>query len=119
MSKRNLLLLVAFTLLFSAGASAAKQKGTASLKDLQPAGITDKKNKTQQFDFTFDALGNEYTCRTKDKLKAVDFPVGNDVTYEIDNDKAKLKNASGKQAKCTIVRVEKMGAGPAAAPAPK
>ena len=119
MSKRNILLLIAFTLVFSAGASAAKQKGTASLKDLQPAGTTDKKDKTQKFDFTFDAAGNEYTCRTKDKLKAVDFPVGSDVNYEVDGDKAKLKNPSGKEAKCTIVRVEKMGAGPAATPAPR
>jgi hypothetical protein len=119
MSKRNVLLLVACTLVFSAGASAAKQKGTATLKDLQPAGTTDKKNKTQQFDLTFDSSGNEYTCRAKNKLKAVDFPVGNDVKYEVDGDKAKLKNPSGKEAKCTIVRVEKIGATPAAAPAPK
>ena len=119
MHKRNVVLLVALTLVLSAAAGAEKQKGTASLKDLQPAGTTDKKNKTQQYDFTFDASGNEYTCRTKDKLKATDFPVGNDVKFELDNDKAKLKNMSGKEAKCTVVRVEKAGAGPAPAAAPK
>jgi hypothetical protein len=119
MHKRNVALLVALILGLSAAAGAEKQKGTATLKDLQPAGTTDKKNKTQQYDFTFDTTGNEYTCRTKDKLKATDFPVGNDLKYEIDKDKAKLKNMSGKEAKCTVVRVEKAPATPAAAPAQK
>jgi hypothetical protein len=86
---------------------AGKQKGTATLKDFQPAGTTDKKNKTQKFDITFDAAGNEYVCRTNDKLKATDFVVGSDVKYELDNDKVKLKNPSGKEAKCMVVRVEK------------
>ena len=117
MSKRNVALLVVLTLAASAAARAEKQKGTATLKDLQPAGTTDKKDKTQKYDFTFDANGNEYTCRTKDKLKATDFPVNTDVKYELDNDKAKLKNMSGKEAKCTVVRVEKAPVTPAAAPA--
>jgi hypothetical protein len=120
MRKRNLVLLAVLTFVLSAAAGAAKQKGTASLKDLQPAGTTDKKNKTQQYDFTFDAEGSEYTCRAKNKLKATDFPVGNDVKYELDNDKAKLKSTTGKETKCTVVRVEKAPASPAAAaPAPK
>ena len=111
MRKWSLILLLVLS--FALPASAAKQKGTASLKDFQPAGITDKKNnKTQQFDFTFDAAGNEYVCRTKDKMKATDFIVGNDLSYELDNEKAKLKNSSGKEAKCTIVRVEKLAASP-------
>ena len=104
--------LILFVLAFTLPASAAKQKGTASLRDFQPAGTTDKKNKTQQFDFTFDAAGNEYVCRTKDKMKATDFVVGNDVSYELDNDKVKLKNPSGKEAKCTVVRVEKQAGAP-------
>jgi hypothetical protein len=106
--------LILFAILaFTLPASAAKQKGKAALKDFQPAGITDKKNnKTHEFDFIFDAAGNEYVCRTKDKMKATDFVVGNDLSYELDNDKVKLKNPSGKEAKCMVVRVEKQTATP-------
>jgi hypothetical protein len=110
---RKWILMIFALLAFTLPASAAKQKGTATLKDFQPAGITDKKNnKTQQFDFTFDAAGNEYVCRTKDKMKATDFVVGNDLGYELDNDKVKLKNPAGKEAKCTVVRVEKQVGAP-------
>jgi len=44
--------------------------------------------------------------------------VGADVSYQIDNDKVKLKNASGKEAECTVVRVEK-ASGVQSAEAPK
>ena len=93
-------------------AMAKKEKGSTTLKDVQPAGTTDKKNKNQQFDFSFDASGMSYVCRTSHdtKLKATDFVVGTDLTYEIDEHKGKLKNASGKQVKCTVVRVEKLPA---------
>jgi hypothetical protein len=86
-----------------------KLKGTASLKDLQPAGTPEKKQK-QQFDFTFIASGTQYTCRTSEgsKLNAVDFPVNSEITYEIDNDNGKLKTTAGKQAKCKVVRVEQL-----------
>ena len=89
---------------------AKKDKGATTLKDLQPAGETDTKDKkNQQYDFTFDAAGNRYVCRTspKKKLKATEFVVGGDLKYEIDEDKAKLKSSDGKEAKCTVVRVEK------------
>lgn len=93
-------------------ASAAKKAtGTTTLKDLQPAGTTDTKdNKNQQYDFVLEVSGNRYTCRTgpKTSLKATDFVVGSDVKYEIDEDKAKLKSTTGKEAKCTVVRVEKL-----------
>jgi hypothetical protein len=46
-------------------------------------------------------------------VKATEFPVGSNVNYEIDNDKVKLKNSSGKEAKCTVMRVEQL---PAASP---
>jgi len=97
MRKLSVLLLVVLvgTLQLSAG----KQKGTATLKDFQPAGTTDKKNKTQKFDISFDAAGNNYTCRTKDKVK--------------------LKNPDGKELKCTVVRVEKLTGSPTTAEAPK
>ena len=117
MRKFNLLLLV--VLVCTLQLSATKQKGTATLKDFQPAGTTDKKNKTQKFDISFEAVGNSYTCRTKDKVKATDFVVGHDVSFQLDNDKVKLKNPDGKELKCTVVRVEKLTGSPTTAEAPK
>jgi hypothetical protein len=102
---------VLLLMMASVAASAAdKAKGATALKDLQPAGTTDTKdNKNQQYDFIFEVSGNRYTCRTspKNSLKATDFVVGSDLKYEIDQDKAKLKSTAGKEAKCTVVRVEK------------
>jgi hypothetical protein len=94
-------------------ASAAKDKGTTALKDVQPAGTTDTKDKKkQQYDFIFEASGHHYTCRTSPKtsVKATDFVVGRDVKYELDGNKAKLKNAAGEEVKCTVVRVEGLSA---------
>jgi hypothetical protein len=87
-----------------------KQTGTAPLKDFQPAGTTDKKHKHQQFDFTFVASGTQYTCRTpeKTKLKATEFPVGEEISYEVNKTKGKVKSQLGKESSCTIVRVEKL-----------
>jgi len=95
--------------------AANKLKGTTSLKDFQPAGTTGKKHKHQQFDFTFVASGTAYTCRSPEgtKLKATDFPVGSDITYQVDKDKGSVKNASGKEVKCTVMRVEKLPDTPA------
>ena len=109
--KLVLLLVIACALTAQAG---PKEKGVAKLKDLQPTGTTDKKNKNQQFDFTFDASSKEYVCRTSHKtsLKATDYVVGNDVQFEVNNDKAKLKNSAGKEIKCTVVRVENLPATP-------
>jgi hypothetical protein len=100
--------LVAIGCVLPARAGDNKLKGSTTLKDFQPAGTTDKKNKHQRFDFVFDASGTEYTCRSKqgDKLKATDFPVGADITYEIDKDKGKVKNASGKKVDCTLMRIQ-------------
>lgn len=89
---------------------AKKATGTTTLKDVQPAGTTDTKdNKNQLYDFVFEVSGNRYTCRTspKNSLKATDFVVGSELKYEVDEDKAKLKSMSGKEAKCRVVRVEK------------
>jgi hypothetical protein len=85
-----------------------KQKGAATLKDFQPAGTTDKNQKKQLFDLTFDAPGGEYVCRTKndDKIKATEWPVGGNITFELDDDKAKLKSSRGKKLECKVVRVE-------------
>ena len=93
-----------------AASAANKDAGATTLKDVQPAGTTDKDKKNQQYDFVFEASGNNYTCRTnpKNSVKAVDFVVGSDVKYEVDGDKGKLKTTAGKQVKCTVVRVEKI-----------
>ena len=103
------LLLTMYTL----SASAEKDKGTTTLKDVQPAGTTNTKDKKkQQYDFIFEASGHHYTCRTSPKtsVKATDFVVGKDVKYEVDGDKGKLKNQNGKEVKCTVVRVEGLSA---------
>src|SRR5215831_18530129 len=91
-------------------AAAEKQKGVTNLKDVQPAGTTDKKNKNQQFDLIFETSGMHYICRTSHNksIKITDFVVGTDVNYEIDGNKGKLKNGSGKKVDCTVVRVEKL-----------
>ena len=87
-----------------------REKGAATLKDFQPAGTTDKKHKHQQFDFTFVASGTQYTCRSPEgmKLKATEFPVNSEITFEVDKDKGRVVNASGKEVKCTVMRVEKL-----------
>jgi uncharacterized protein YcfJ len=93
------------------GSAAKKDTGTTALKDVQPAGTTDTKDKKkQQYDFIFEASGNHYTCRThpKTSVKATDFVVGNDVKYEINGDKGKLKTMTGKKVECTVVRIEKV-----------
>src|SRR5579871_3685467 len=89
-------------------ASASKETGTSVLKDVQPAGTTDKKHKHQQFDLSLSTTsGTEYTCRTneKDEVKATDFVVGSNVTYEFKDNKGKLKSSAGKKVDCTVVRV--------------
>ena len=108
------LLVMAFAVTAGAG---SKIEGTTTLKDFQPAGTTDKKtHKNQQYDLSFAASGKQYTCRTieKESLKATDFVVGSEVTYEISGNKGKVKSASGKKAECTVMRVAEL---PASAPA--
>jgi hypothetical protein len=112
---------VLFLVLMCAITAAAgnKDSGTTTLKNLEPAGTPGtqgKKNKKtkQQFDFSFEASGKIYTCRTSEKttVSATDFVVGSNVNYEIDGDNGKLKSAAGKQVKCTIVRVENISSSP-------
>jgi hypothetical protein len=91
----------------------SKIEGTTGLKDFQPFGTIDKKtHKNQQYDLSFAAMGKLYTCRSveKESLKATDFVVGSDVQYQINGDKGKVKNASGKQVECTIMRVAELPA---------
>jgi hypothetical protein len=96
--------------------AAQRQTGTTKLVDVQPAGTTDKKNKHQQYDFTFDAQTHEYTCRSKqgDKINATDFVVGSNIDYEVKGNKGKVKGSTGKEVSCTIVRVAEL---PTAKPA--
>ena len=99
------------TLLLMSGTVAlagSKQKGTTTLKDVQPAGTTEKSHKHLQYDLSFvTTSGKDYTCRTKEgnKVKATDIPVGTNITYEIDDNKGKVKTSSGKKFDCTVVRV--------------
>ena len=93
--------------------AAQKETGTTKLKDVQPAGVTDKIHKKQQYDFTFDSATHEYTCRSneKDKVNATDFVVGSDIQYQVQGNKGKVKSVStGKQVGCMVVRVASAGA---------
>jgi hypothetical protein len=99
----SLLILVTLTV-----AAAPKDKGKTTLKDVQPAGTTEKNHKHLQYDlFLSTPAGKDYTCRTKEneKPKATDMVVGSDITYEINGNKGKIKLANGKDLDCTIVRV--------------
>jgi len=110
MRKAHIIALLVITFAITAAAG-SKIEGTSTLKDFQPSGTTDKKtHKNQQYDLSFVAEGKQYTCRTieKESLKATDFVVGSDVTYEINGNKGKVRNASGKKAECTVLRVAEM-----------
>lgn len=113
---RKTLALLAIVLLTSAlGFAANKESGTTTLKDVQPAGTTDKQHKKQQFDLSFATSKNEYTCRTNEnqKVQATQFVVGTTVDYKIDGNKGQLKStSSGKNVKCTLVRVGALTATP-------
>jgi hypothetical protein len=109
----NIIALLVMAVAISAAAG-SKVEGTTTLKDLQPAGTVDKDHKNQQYDLSFAAAGKQYTCRTSEKksLNATEFVVGSDVKYQVDGNKGKLKNSSGKQIECTIVRVADLASAP-------
>ncbi len=89
-------------------AAGNKDSGKTTLKDVQPAGTTDKKHKHLQYDLSLTASsGKDYTCRTKEseKPKATNMVVGSDISYEISGNKGKIKLSDGKELDCTIVRV--------------
>ncbi len=88
--------------------AAEKESGNTTLKDVQPAGTTDKKHKKQQYDMTFATSKHEYTCRSNEneKVQATNFVVGTGISYKIDGNKGQVKStSSGKSVKCTLVRV--------------
>jgi uncharacterized protein YcfJ len=112
MRKGNTIVLLLIMTIGITAAAGSKIEGTTTLKDFQPAGTTDKDHKHQQYDLSFAASGKQYTCRTSEKksLNPADFVVGSDVKYQIDGNKGKVKNASGKQIECSIVRVADLSA---------
>ena len=101
-----LFVIVLFTV--SLAFAANKESGSTTLKDVQPAGTTDKQHKKQQFDLSFASSKSDYTCRTNEneKVRATDFVVGTTVNYKIDGNKGQVKStSSGKNVKCTLVRL--------------
>ena len=113
---RKSLALFVIILFFAILALAAnKESGTTTLKDVQPAGTTDKKHKKQQFDLTFTTTTNDYTCRTNEneKVNATDWIVGSSINYKINGNKGEIKNTqSNKNVKCLVVRVAAITATP-------
>jgi gentisate 1,2-dioxygenase len=111
---RRLILVILLTMVALSAIAATKDTGTTVLKDVQPAGTTDKKHKHQQYDLSFaSASGKDYTCRTAEKtsVKASDLVVGSSATYEVNGNKGKVKTAAGKKLSCTIVRVANVPTG--------
>ena len=104
-------LIMAFAL---CAAAAKKEKGKVTLKDVQPAGVPDKKHK-QQYDLSFTTtVGQDYTCRTSHKasVKANELVVGSSISYEINDNKGKIKTETGKKVDCTVVRVANASSAP-------
>jgi len=113
--RKTLAQIVVLLFMGSVAMAANKESGSTTLKDVQPAGTTDKKHKKQQFDLSFATSKNEYTCRTNEnqKVQATQFVVGTTVNYKIDGDKGQVKStSSGKNVKCTLVRVAALAATP-------
>ena len=114
--RKTLALFVIALFLGTLAFAANKESGSTTLKDVQPAGTTDKKHKKQQFDLSFATSKNDYTCRTNEneKINATDWVVGSSINYKIDGNKGEIKNTqSNKNVKCMVVRVAAVTAPPA------
>ena len=112
---RKLFVFTLLTMSALTGVASTKESGKSTLKDVQPAGTTEKNHKHLQYDLSFVTdSGTDYTCRTKEKsnINATDYAVGTDITYEVNGNKGKVKTAAGKKADCTIVRVAKASTTP-------
>lgn len=107
MRKRTTAALLSLVMTTAMMEAATPITGTTTLKDFQPAGTTGKNHKHQQYDFVFTASGHDYSCRSSEKksLKATDFVVGSNVTYQVKGTKGKVTGSNGKEVNCTIVRV--------------
>jgi hypothetical protein len=104
---RRVIAVCVLMLLTISAVAGTKDKGSTSLKDVQPAGTVSKNHK-QQYDLFFTSTsGKDYTCRTSEKksVKATDLAIGSSVTYEVNGDKGKVKTSADKKFDCTIVRV--------------
>jgi hypothetical protein len=112
--RKPIALLIVVLFVATLAAAADKDSGTTTLKDVQPAGTTDKEHKKQQFDLTFDSSTHEYTCRTNEnqKVQATEFPVSVTIQYKISGNKGEIKTLTGKSAKCTVMRVAPLTATP-------
>ena len=111
---RRLMLLTLVAILAVDAFAGSKDIGKTTLKDVQPVGTPEKKEK-QQYDLSFVSTTNkEYVCRTSEKkdFKATDFVVGESVSYEVKDNKGKLKTGDGKKVECTIVRAANASAVP-------
>jgi opacity protein-like surface antigen len=104
-SKRSMFCLVAAVL--STAAQAANVVQTATLRDLQTVGTTDKKMKHQQYDLVIDTSAKEYVCRSKlgSTVKPTQFVVGATIEFKLSGQNGEAKNSAGNQVKCGIVRV--------------
>jgi hypothetical protein len=112
---RRLIALAVLAMGALSAVAGTKDSGTTTLRDVQPAGTTDKKHKRQQFDMSFvSSTGKDYTCRTsaKAKVKATDLVVGSNVNYQVSGNKGKVKTSAGKELSCTVVRVANATATP-------
>jgi gentisate 1,2-dioxygenase len=112
---RGFIALTLLTMVTLPALAGTKDTGTTTLKDLQPAGTTDKNHKHQQYDLSFvSSTGKDYTCRTSEKksVKATDFVVGSNLNFQVDGNKGKVKTSAGKELSCTIVRVANVTATP-------
>ena len=91
----------------SSAAMADSLVQTATLKDLQTVGSTNKKQKHQQYDLIIDTSTNEYVCRTKlgSSLKATQFVVGYSLQFKLNGQSGEATTSDGKKTKCGIVRV--------------
>ena len=92
---------------FSTAALAASLIQTATLKDLQTVGSTNKKQKHQQYDLVIDTPTNEYVCRTKlgSSMKPTQFVVGSTLEFKVDGQKGEVKNTAGNHVGCGVVKV--------------
>ena len=106
--RKTFALAIMLLLLASMVFAAKKDSGSTTLKNVEPAGTTDKKHKKQQFDLTFSGSTDDFTCRTNEneKVNATDWVVGTSITFSVNGNKGEVKNtSSGKKVKCTVVRV--------------
>jgi dihydrodipicolinate reductase len=96
----------------STAAMAGRLVQTATLKDLQPVGTTNKIQKHQQYDLVIDTSTNEYVCRSKlgSTVKPIEFVVGTTLEFKLSGQNGEATTSAGKHVKCGIVRVAAMPA---------